>query len=62
MAHRALEEMKVQMQHFQVFRIGQEFVMEFDAELSYVQQEQLLGKLGAPDARCEVISQEQARE
>lgn len=61
-AHRALEEMQVQMQHFQVFRLGQDFVMEFDAELSHTQQQQLLGKLGLLEARCELISQDQARE
>jgi putative Mg2+ transporter-C (MgtC) family protein len=54
-AHQVLTEMKVGMQHFQVFRVGAEYVMEFDADVSYSQERQLFGKLSALDARCEVV-------
>jgi putative Mg2+ transporter-C (MgtC) family protein len=54
-AHQALAEMKLAMQHFQVFRVGAEYVLEFDADVSYSQERQLAGKLGALDARCEVV-------
>ena len=54
-ANRAMTELKIPMQHFQVFRVGQDFVMEFDAEISHAQQQAILGKLGTLDARCEVV-------
>jgi putative Mg2+ transporter-C (MgtC) family protein len=61
-AQKALARMQLQMLHFQVLRVGEEFVLEFDAELSHAQQESLLEQLGTLDARCEVIRQETVRE
>ncbi len=61
-ANRALTELKVPMQHFQVYRVGSDFVLEFDADVSHVQQESILQKLGALDARCEVVQLDAARE
>jgi len=50
-----LSEMKVAMQHLQVFRAGVEYVLEFDAAVSHTQQQQIMGKLSGLDARCEVL-------
>ncbi len=61
-ANRVLTDMKVAMQHFQVFRVGEEFVMEFDADVSYKQQNQLVSKLSALEARCEVVPLDTQRE
>ncbi len=57
-----LAEMKVPMQHLQVFRVGQEFVMEFDADVSHTQQHQIIGKLSGLDLRCEVVPLDTQRE
>ncbi len=57
-----LVEMKVVMQHFQVFRVGQEYVMEFDADVSHSQQHQIIGKLSGLDVRCEVVPLDTQRE
>jgi len=57
-----LAEMKVAMQHFQVLRIGPDFILEFDANVSYTQQQQLLNKMSALDARCEVVPLDTQRE
>src|SRR6266849_3878748 len=54
-AHQILEQMKLAMQHFQVFRVGSDFVIEFDAEVSHTQQRLIFGKLCALEARCEVV-------
>jgi putative Mg2+ transporter-C (MgtC) family protein len=54
--------MKVAMQHFQVFRVGEDYVMEFDADVSYTQQHQIIGKLSALDVRCEVVPLDTQRE
>ena len=54
-AHQILEQMKVAMQHFQVLRVGPDFVIEFDAEVSHAQQRLIFGKLCALEARCEVV-------
>lgn len=60
--NRALNELKIPMQHFQVLRVGTDFVMEFDAEISHTQQQAILEKLGGLDARCEVIPLDFQRE
>ncbi|MBI3404483.1 MAG: MgtC/SapB family protein [Acidobacteria bacterium] len=52
--HETLREMNVQMEHFQVYRIGQDFLMEFDAEVTEPQKTQVLEKLASLDAKCEV--------
>ncbi len=54
-AHQILEQMKVAMQHFQVLRVGSDFVVEFDAEVSHTQQRLIFGELCALEARCEVV-------
>jgi len=54
-AHQILEQMKLAMQHFQVFRVGSDFVIEFDAEVSHTQQRLIFRKLCALEARCEVV-------
>lgn len=60
--NRTLSELKIPMQHFQVLRVGQDFVMEFDAEISHGQQQAILEKLGTLDARCEVVPLDFQRE
>jgi putative Mg2+ transporter-C (MgtC) family protein len=57
-----LMELTVAMQHFQVFRVGQDFVMEFDADVSYTQQHQLIGRLSGLGVRCEVVPLDTQRE
>lgn len=61
-ANRTLGELKVPMQHFQVFRVGQDFVMEFDADVSHAQEQAILAKLGTLEARCEVVPLDFQRE
>jgi putative Mg2+ transporter-C (MgtC) family protein len=60
--HQALTEMKIPMQHFQVYRVGPDFVMEFDADVSHTQQHEVIKKLGASEGRCEVVPLESQRE
>jgi len=60
--HQLLAEMKVPVQHLQVLRAGQEFVMEFDADVSHTQQHQIIGKLSGLDLRCEVVPLDAQRE
>ena len=59
---KVLQEMKVGMQHFQVFRVGADHVFEFDADVSHTQQQQITEKLSALAARCEVVPAESQRE
>jgi len=61
-ANLALNEMKLQMQHFQVYRVGAEFVLEFEAEVTHGQQQHLMDKLTGLGAHCEVVPHEAARE
>jgi len=61
-AHQVLSEMNIPMQHFQVHRFGPEFAMEFDADVSHIQQEELMQKLSVLEARCEVVPLESQRE
>ncbi len=60
--HQLLAEMKVSMQHLQVFRVGQDFVLEFDAEVSHTQQHEIIAKLSGLDVRCEVVPLDTQRE
>lgn len=60
--HQILADMKLVMQHFQVSPLGAEFVMEFDADVSYTQQQQIVGKLSAFGVRCEVVPLESQRD
>jgi putative Mg2+ transporter-C (MgtC) family protein len=61
-ASQLLTDMKLAMQHFQVFRVAEEFVMEFDAEVSHKQQQQLVSRLSQLGARCEVVPLDTQRE
>lgn len=60
--NRTLKEMQIPMQHFQVFRIGADFVMEFEAPVSHSQQSQVLDRFSRLEARCEVVSHTTRRE
>lgn len=61
-SNRTLHEMKVAMQNFQVFRVGEDFVMEFDAEVLPSQQQELLQKLSPVGSKCEAAPHEGMRE
>ena len=61
-ANHALMELKIQMQHFQVYRVGPDFVVEFDADISHTQQQQVIKKLSPIEGRCEVVPLESQRE
>lgn len=50
-----LAEMKILMQRFQVFRFGADSVLEFDAEVSHSQQDQLSQRLSGLGVRCEIV-------
>jgi putative Mg2+ transporter-C (MgtC) family protein len=54
-AHDVMKELGVPMQHFQVFRVGPDCVMEFDAEVSSPQQHQVMQRLSAIEPRCECV-------
>lgn len=54
-AHNAMSEVGIPMQHFQVFRVGADFVVEFEADVSTPQQHHVLQKLTALEARCECV-------
>jgi putative Mg2+ transporter-C (MgtC) family protein len=58
----ALGEMQLQMQHFQILRVGSNFVLEFEAEVTRAQQEKLLEQLSGLGAHCEAVPLELARE
>src|SRR5215471_5366260 len=57
-----LKELNVAMEHFRVFHVGKEFVMEFDAEVSYNQQHELISRLSGLGMRSEVMPLEAQRE
>ena len=61
-ANKVFSGMKVPMQHFQLFRVGPDFVIEFDADVSHTQQQKLVEQLGAFDARCEVVPRDIQRD
>jgi putative Mg2+ transporter-C (MgtC) family protein len=58
----ALTEMKIQMQRFQIFRVGADFVMEFQAGVTHAQQQKLIEQLGALSARCEAVPRDTTME
>jgi putative Mg2+ transporter-C (MgtC) family protein len=57
-----LEEMGLKMQNFQLYRLGAEFVVQFDVALTEAQQEKLMPQLSGLGTRCEVVPQEAGRE
>lgn len=60
--HQALEESKVSMQHFHLYRVGEKFVMEFDADVGHTQQQHIFARLRALGGECEVVPLEAQRE
>lgn len=61
-ANRILSEMEIAMQHFQVYRVGADFVMEFDAAISYGQQQKIMQQLSNLENRCQVVPREAVHE
>ncbi len=61
-ANKVLSGMEVPMQHFQVFRVGPDCVVEFDADVSRSQQAEIVRQLSALDARCQVVPRGTTRE
>ncbi len=49
---------KVQMQRFQVLRIGQDFTLEFEAEVNHEQQRRLVARCSEVGRNCEVVERE----
>jgi putative Mg2+ transporter-C (MgtC) family protein len=62
LASDSLAEIRVAMQNFQVFRIGTDFVMEFDADLLPTQQQLLLQRFTPVCSKCEVVPHETVRD
>lgn len=54
-AQQTLAALKVGMQHFQISRANGEFVMEFDADVSHSQQQEILSRMSAHATRCEAV-------
>jgi len=52
---RLLSELKVKMQHFSVSMVGEKSVVEFDADVSYSQEEAILNRLNRPGVVSEVV-------
>src|SRR5207245_7497062 len=50
-----LSELKVKMQHFSVSMVGEKSVVEFDADVSYSQEEAILNRLNRPGVVSEVV-------
>ena len=60
--HKGLDEMHLQMQHFQMHREGSEYILEFEADVSLPQQRELVSRLNALKARCEVVPADNGHE
>jgi putative Mg2+ transporter-C (MgtC) family protein len=58
--HTRMDDLKVQMQRFQVIHIGNEFVMEFEAQVSLSQQHGLISSFASGSDRCEVVERDPA--
>jgi putative Mg2+ transporter-C (MgtC) family protein len=61
-AHEVFSSLKIAMQHFQIFRVGSQFVIEFDADVSHPLERRAMERLSKLDARCEVVPNEATRE
>lgn len=61
-AHEILSSMRIAMQHFQIFRVGSQFVIEFVADVSHPQERRAMEQLSRLGAHCEVVPNEAARE
>lgn len=62
LASEVLAEIRVVMQNFQVFRIGTDFVMEFEADVLPAQQQFLLERFTPACSKCEAVPHETVRE
>lgn len=61
-ANETLAEIRVPMQNFQVFRIGADFTVEFDGDVTAGQQHILLDRLSPGSVRCEAVRHDAVRE
>ena len=57
-----LRQAKVQMQHFQILHVGGQYVIEFDADASHRQQQEIFGQLSKLDAHCEMVHADTRKE
>ena len=57
-ANAAFAEVEVPVQHFQVLHIGQDFLLEFEADVSFHQQKKLAGKISPLGTKFEVVARE----
>lgn len=57
-----LRQAKVPMQHFQILHVSGQFVIEFDADVSHRQQQEIFGELSKLDAHCEMVHADTRRE
>ncbi len=57
-----LKQARVQMQHFQILHAGGQFVVEFDADVSQRQQQQVFAELSKLDAHCEMMPTDSRKE
>jgi putative Mg2+ transporter-C (MgtC) family protein len=55
-AHGVFDQLKIAIQHFQVLNVGNEYVMEFETNVSIPQQRRAMMQLNQLDARCELVS------
>lgn len=58
----ALHALNIPIHHFQVQRVGHDFIVEFDVDVSHKQQRAVLEKLSAMEPRCEIVPLEGQRE
>jgi hypothetical protein len=58
----ALKELKLEMQHFSIFRVGSEFLLEFDVDISGKEQDQLTEKFTSLGLHYEVVPHETVHE
>ena len=61
-AHEILSSMKIAMQHFQIFHVGSQSVIEFVADISHSQERQAMAQLSRLGARCEIVPNEAVRD
>ncbi len=54
----AFSDVEVPVQHFQVLHIGQDFVMEFEADVSFHQQKKIAAKVSPLGSKFEVVPRE----
>ena len=60
--HALFDQMHIAIQHFQINRVGAEFVLQFDADLSLRQEHELMGRLSAIEGRWQLVPLEFQRE